>query len=71
MANVTEADIKVTGMTCHHCVMNVTEALQEVPGVETVEVSLDEERAHVAYDPGATNLEALAHAIEEAGYHVA
>ncbi len=71
MASVAEADIKVTGMTCHHCVMNVSEALEGVPGVETVKVSLEEERAHVAYDPSATSLEALAHAIEEAGYHVA
>ncbi len=71
MANVVETDIKVTGMTCHHCVMNVSEALEEVPGVQTVAVSLDEERAHVAYDPDATTPDALARAIEDAGYHVA
>ena len=71
MANVVETDIKVTGMTCHHCVMNVSEALQEVAGVQTVAVSLEDERAHVAYDTQATSLDALAQAIEAAGYHVA
>ena len=71
MVNVVETDIKVAGMTCHHCVMNVSEALEEVPGVKTVTVSLEEERAHVAYDAEATTLDALSRAIEAAGYHVA
>lgn len=31
----------VTGMTCHHCVMSVTEELSEIAGVESVDVELD------------------------------
>ncbi len=33
--------IKITGMTCHHCVARVEKALKAVPGVKTVQVSLD------------------------------
>lgn len=71
MANMVEQYIKVAGMTCHHCVMNVSEALEEVPGVKTVTVSLEEERAHVTYDTDVATLDALSRAIEAAGYHVA
>jgi len=34
--------LKVTGMTCNHCVMSVTKALKQVPGVETADVSPDQ-----------------------------
>ena len=30
----------VTGMTCGHCVASVTEEVQEIAGVESVEVDL-------------------------------
>ena len=35
-----EIQLKVAGMTCEHCVRAATQALQSVPGVEQVEVSL-------------------------------
>ncbi|MEQ4546759.1 heavy-metal-associated domain-containing protein, partial [Nocardioides kribbensis] len=31
----------VTGMTCGHCVASVTEELEEIDGVEQVEVTLE------------------------------
>ena len=36
----------VTGMTCGHCVMSVTEEVQEIPGVENVEVVLADREPH-------------------------
>lgn len=35
--NATE--FQVTGMTCGHCELSIREEVQEVPGVESVEVS--------------------------------
>lgn len=32
-------EFQVTGMTCGHCEMSIREEVQEVPGVESVEVS--------------------------------
>ncbi|MHB8370761.1 MAG: heavy-metal-associated domain-containing protein [Leptospirales bacterium] len=32
---------KVTGLTCNHCVMAVTRAIEKVPGVTKVAVSLE------------------------------
>lgn len=31
----------VTGMTCEHCVASVTEEVQEIAGVERVDVALE------------------------------
>ncbi len=46
----------------------VTSALQAVDGVRSVEVSLQEERATVSYDPARVQPAALAAAIRGAGY---
>jgi copper chaperone len=58
--------LKITGMTCKHCVMAVTRALNDVPGVTGVEVSLENGRAIVS---GTANPDLLIRAIEQEGYH--
>lgn len=60
----------VDGMSCSHCQATVTEALGSVPGVERAEVSLEEGRSTVTYDPGRATFEQLAEAVEEAGYRL-
>jgi Cu+-exporting ATPase len=57
--------IKVTGMTCPHCVKNVAKALQAEPGVEQVDVSLENGEAVVA---GSAERDALISAVKTAGY---
>lgn len=58
--------LKVTGMSCQHCVRAVHEALQSVPGVTEVQVDLADATARVE---GEAALADLIHAIREAGYH--
>ena len=58
----------VQGMTCDNCVHHVTEAIQGVPGVTSVEVSLAEKSAKVAGDFDATKVVA---AVVEEGYEAA
>lgn len=61
--------IKVQGMSCGHCVQAVTKALQEVPGVENVQVSL--EKAEAAFEASAeVDMQAVKKAVEDAGYTV-
>ena len=58
--------LKIEGMTCHHCVKAVTEALGQVQGVDKViEVSLEQGQAVVSGNPDAA---ALISAVAEAGY---
>ncbi len=57
--------LKVTGMTCNHCVMAVKKALAAIPEVETVDVSLEKGEAVVS---GEVPREVLVAAIREEGY---
>lgn len=60
----------VTGMTCGHCVSSVTEEVSEIPGVESVDVTLETGAVAVTsaepLDEGAVRA-----AVEEAGYQLA
>lgn len=57
--------LKIDGMTCMHCVAAVKNALEQVPGVETAEVSLGEARAEVTGD---ADVQAMVAAVKEEGY---
>lgn len=57
--------IKVTGMSCMHCVGSVTKALEKIHGVEKAEVSLQEGKATVTGDVATAS---LLEAIREEGY---
>ena len=58
----------VSGMTCAHCVMSVSEEVGELQGVVDVDVDLASSRLTVTGD-GFTD-EAVAAAVAEAGYAV-
>ena len=60
--------LRITGMTCQHCVMSVTRALLAVPGVQSAEVSLEQRKAVVA---GSADLARLVAAVESEGFGAA
>jgi len=62
------AVLKVTGMSCGHCVQTVQQALQAVDGVERAKVDLDRASAVVDYDEARTSPRALANAVMDEGY---
>lgn len=55
----------VEGMTCNHCVSNVSSALKEIEGVEKVEISLANKQAILE---GVVTDEEIIKAIDKAGY---
>jgi len=60
----------VTGMTCGHCVSSVTEEVQEIPGVQTVDVALETGTLTVISSMDLDD-DAVKTAVEEAGYQLA
>ena len=62
--------MNVGGMTCASCVGYVERALNEVPGVVSSSVNLATERATVRYLAGATGVDQLREAVDDAGYSV-
>jgi copper chaperone len=62
---MSEIRLKITGMTCEHCVRAVTKALKAVPGVTDAEVTLQPGQA-IVY--GEAALPELIAAVTTEGY---
>jgi copper ion binding protein len=59
--------IKVKGMSCNHCVMRVTKALQAIEGIKNVKVDL--QSGEVTYDEEKPiDRKVIAERIRKAGY---
>lgn len=61
-------ELAVEGMSCQHCVKAVKGSVAALPGVASVDVSLERKRVTVGYDPAKVGLPEMKAAIEEAGY---
>jgi copper chaperone len=62
--------IKIKGMTCNHCVMAVTKALNEIEGVEDVHVDLEKGEATFE-EAQPVDMSVVKEGIRKAGYEVA
>jgi len=61
--------IKISGMTCQHCVKAVTEALKDIDGIENVSVNL--EGGEATFDEkGSVDMAIVHEKIKDAGYEV-
>ena len=69
MSTPLTTELRVSGMTCNNCARKVTEAVQKVPGVHSVNVSIANERASVRWHSAAVkNISAVLGAISQAGF---
>ncbi|HEX7467571.1 MAG TPA: heavy metal translocating P-type ATPase, partial [Methanobacterium sp.] len=66
----TNANIKISGMSCASCALNIEKSLQNLEGVDKAHVNLGTEEAIVEYDPEKLKLPQLEKAVEDAGYEV-
>ncbi|MCT1352108.1 MULTISPECIES: heavy-metal-associated domain-containing protein [Gordonia] len=66
----TTSTYTVTGMTCGHCAASVREEIEALPGVTSVEVTVDDGSVRVAADRELGRDEVAA-AVTEAGYALA
>ena len=61
--------IKIKGMSCNHCVMAVTKALNGIEGIKDVKVDL--EKGEATFDETKpVDMEIISEQIERAGYEV-
>lgn len=58
--------LKITGMSCGHCVGQITKVLTRLDGVQVHSVQVGE--AIVTYDPGRIVPAEMIQAVNEAGY---
>ncbi|WP_455038795.1 heavy-metal-associated domain-containing protein [Kingella denitrificans] len=65
MATVT---LNIDGMTCGGCVKSVTKVLNDLDGVRSATVSLENKNAQVEFDEGKIQIAQLVEAVEDAGF---
>ncbi|GAA8966242.1 heavy-metal-associated domain-containing protein [Helicobacter pylori] len=65
MATIT---LNIDGMTCGGCVKSVTKVLNDLDGVRSATVSLENKNAQVEFDEGKIQMAQLVEAVEDAGY---
>uniref|UniRef100_A0A8C9XWY6 P-type Cu(+) transporter n=1 Tax=Sander lucioperca TaxID=283035 RepID=A0A8C9XWY6_SANLU len=56
--------LRVKGMHCRSCVVNIQDNISKLPGVSSVEVSLEKEKVSICYDPLKATATQLQQAIE-------
>ena len=63
--------LKVTGMSCGHCVNAITGEISALPGLADVKVDLKGGTVSFSYDPSITPFAVIEAAIVDAGYELA
>lgn len=62
--------LTIEGMHCAGCTRTIDHLLRRQPGVWETQVSLDDARARVLFDPAQVTVEELAAAVGQGGYRV-
>jgi Cu+-exporting ATPase len=65
-----KAELKISGMHCATCAINIEESLGQLKDVSNVQVNFGTDTAHVEFDPGSVSLTELEKAVKTAGYEV-
>lgn len=60
--------LEIDGMHCAGCVQIVQNVLEQQAGVKGCSVSLDPQQARIAHDADRVSAQALAEAVQDAGY---
>lgn len=58
-------------MHCNSCVMNITQTVEDLPGIRDIKVSFEDQSANILYDPNIINLSIVIKEIEDLGFQVA
>ena len=65
---MTTTTLKVTGMTCGHCVRSVTDAIGALDGVQSTNVELKDGRATIVFDEARVSPRDIVSAVMDEGY---
>ena len=68
MANVIKKKLKIDGMHCSSCVMNIEFDLEDLEGVKSARANLVKQECEVEFDEELVNLEEIYKTIEKTGY---
>jgi copper chaperone len=67
---MTQTTLSVPDISCGHCKTSIEGAVKPLDGVDTAEVSIDDRKVDVAYDPSKIDLSDIIMVISDQGYEV-
>ena len=67
---MTQASLKVDGMTCNHCVETITSSLEKFSGVLEVIINLEEKEVTLNYDEARIGLKEICSEISTLGFEI-
>ena len=67
---LTEARLKVEGMSCTDCEQSIAKGVKQLPGIDSISANHLDSTAFVRFDTTKTNLSLISKAIEGRGYQV-
>jgi len=65
---IKDVTVRIEGMSCHSCEINIEAALKTVQGVRSVYVDTTKGEAQIAFDDSITTLDDIRNKISDAGY---
>ncbi|MGB9175896.1 MAG: heavy metal translocating P-type ATPase [Methanoregula sp.] len=65
-----KAELKITGMHCATCAVNIEESLSKIKEVTKAQVNFGTDTAHVEFDPRKVSLGEIEKVVKDAGYDV-
>jgi len=65
-----KAELKISGMHCATCAINIEESLSKVESVSNAQVNFGTDTAHVEFDPAKVSIKDLEQVVKDAGYDV-
>ena len=68
---MTQITLSVPDISCNHCKMSIEGAVNELDGIESAIVDIEERSVAVSFDDSSATRAAIVAAIEEQGYEVA
>lgn len=71
LEKIARAYLRIQGMHCNSCVMNITQTVEDLPGIHNVKVSFDDQSANILYDPDVIDLAMIIKEIESLDFQVA
>lgn len=71
LEKIARAYLRIQGMHCNSCVMNITQTVEDLPGIHHIKVSFDDQSANILYDPNIIDLAIIIKEIEDLSFQVA
>merc|ERR1711879_244849 len=69
-AEIVEASFNVCGMHCENCVASITKGVNELEGIESIAITLDDSTAVVKFDASKLAMTEIEKAVEKRGFTI-